>query len=156
MRSFLVVANQTLGGDHLLEKVRECVAAGPCRFHVVVPATPSGEHLTWTEGEAHAIAERRLQRALERFRGLDVEVDGEVGDASPLQAIGDAIRRGQFDEIILSTLPPGVSRWMKLDLPHRVERSFGVPVTHLVGEVDHEPEPPTGPRGDDDGISGDE
>jgi hypothetical protein len=141
MRSYLVVANQTLGGDHLMEKAREYAAAGPCRFHILVPATPPGDHLTWTEGEAHAIAERRLQRALERLRGLDVEVDGEVGDASPLQAIGDALRRGQFDEILLSTLPPGMSRWLKLDLPHRVERSFGVPVVHLVGEVDRESKP---------------
>jgi hypothetical protein len=142
MRRFLVVANQTLGGEHLLRKIRDCVADGPCRFHVVVPATPPGEHLTWTEGEALAIAQRRLDSALSKFRELGVEADGHVGDSSPLLAIQDATRREEFDEIILSTLPPGASRWLKLDLPHRVERSFSVPVTHLIAELEPETNEP--------------
>jgi hypothetical protein len=136
MRRILVVANQTLGGEHLVEKVREALAAGQCRFHLVVPATPSSEHLTWTEGEAQAIAERRLDRALDRFRALGAVADGEVGDPSPMQAIGDVLRRETFDEIILSTLPSGASRWLKLDLPHRIERSFELPVTHVVASVE--------------------
>jgi hypothetical protein len=135
MRRYLVVANQTLGGEHLVEKVREALAAGQCRFHVVVPATPPADHLTWTEGEARAIAERRLDRALDRFRALGAVADGEVGDPSPMQAIGDVLRQESFDEIILSTLPPGASRWLKLDLPHRAERSFNLPVTHVIAEV---------------------
>lgn len=139
VRRYLVVANQTLGGDHLLNKVRECSDSGPAGFHVVVPATPPGEHLTYTEGEAQAIAERRLDQALARFRELGVEVDGHVGDPSPLLAIEDALRKEEFDEIILSTLPPGMSRWIKLDLPHRVERSFNLPVTHLIAELEQEP-----------------
>jgi hypothetical protein len=137
-RRYLVVANQTLGGKHLIRKVQECIAGGPARFHVVVPATPPGEHLTWTEGEAQAIAQRRLDSALVTFRDHGVEADGQVGDANPLLAIEDALRREEFDEIILSTLPAGVSRWLKLDLLHRVERSFDVPVTHLVAELEPE------------------
>jgi hypothetical protein len=136
MRRYLVVANQTLGGEHLVQKVREALAAGQCRFHLVVPATPSSDHLTWTEGEAHAIAERRLDRALDRIRALGAVADGEVGDPNPLEAIGDVLRQEDFDEIILSTLPPGASRWLKLDLPHRAERSFNLPVTHIVAEVE--------------------
>jgi hypothetical protein len=138
VRRYLVVANQTLGGEHLLDKARECSGEGPCAFHVVVPATPSGEHLTWTEGEALAIAQRRLDQALVKFREIGVEADGQVGDPSPLLAIQDALRRETFDEIILSTLPPGMSRWLKLDLPHRVERSFNLPVTHLIAELEPE------------------
>lgn len=138
MRTYLVVANQTLGGKHLETKVQACVSEGPCRFHVVVPATPPDEHLTWTEGQAQAIAQRRLDAALVRFRELGVEADGHVGDGNPLLAIEDAIRRSEFDEIILSTLPPGMSRWLKLDLPHRVERSFDLPVTHLVADLEPE------------------
>jgi hypothetical protein len=134
MIRYLVVANQTLGGEHLVRKVQECVAAGPCRFHILVPATPSSEHLTWTEGEAHLVARARLDQALERFRGVGAEVGGEVGDPSPMQAIRDALRVVAADEIILSTLPPGVSRWLRLDLPHRVQSEFGLPVTHVVGE----------------------
>jgi len=131
MRRYLVVANQTLGGEHLAEKVRECVAAGDAQFHILVPASHP-EHLTWTEGQAKAMAQQRLDEALIRFRELGATADGEVGDDSPLRAIGDVLRGQEFDEIILSTLPPGPSRWLKQDLPHRVVRSFNLPVTHIV------------------------
>lgn len=133
-RRYLVVANQTLGGRHLIDAIRERLDGG--RFHIVVPATTPADH-AWTEGEANAVARERLDRALAEFRRLGAEADGEVGDASPLEAIGDALREDEFDEIILSTLPPGISRWLGQDLVHRVERSFDVPVTHVVGE----PEP---------------
>lgn len=72
----------------------------------------------------------RLHTALTRFKELDAETSGEVGDPDPLQAIADTLRERPFDEIILSTLPPGASRWLRQDLPHRVERSFSIPVTH--------------------------
>lgn len=134
MARYLVVANQTLAGEHLIREVRARMASGPSRFHIVVPATPSDEHLTWTEGEATAIAQGRLDRALASFRQLGAEADGEVGDGNPILAIEDALRGEQFDEIILSTLPPGLSRWLKLDLPSRVGGRFGLPVTHLVAE----------------------
>ncbi|MDQ4004775.1 MAG: hypothetical protein M3135_00530 [Actinomycetota bacterium] len=137
MRRYLVVANQTLGGEHLVEKIRECIAAGPAGFHVLVPATPPQHHAVWTEGEAQAIAQRRLELALQRFRELGAEVDGEVGDENPLRAISDALRDDSFDEVILSTLPPGISRWLGQDLPHRVERGCELPVTHIISE----PEP---------------
>jgi hypothetical protein len=132
MRHYLVVANQTLGGEHLAAKVKECLAAGPCDFYVVVPATHPKDHMTWTEGAAHAVAQRRLEAALSRFAKLGADVDGEVGDASPMLAIRDALIGRNFDELILSTLPPGPSRWLKQDLPHRVERTFSFPVTHVV------------------------
>ncbi len=136
MRRYLVVANQTLGGEHLVQKVRECVSTGQCLFHVVVPATPSTEHMVWTEGEAQSIARQRLERAVGQFRELGAEADGEVGDANPLLAIEDVLRNQSFDEIILSTLPAGPSRWLKLDLPARVGSHSGLPVTHIVGEAD--------------------
>jgi len=134
MPSYLVVANQTLGGEALAEKVRERIAAGLSAFHVVVPATPPREHATWVEGEARSVAQDRLDRALERFRDLGAEADGEVGDADPVQAIGDALRAGHFDEIILSTLPSGRSRWLRRDVLSRVTAMFQLPVTHIVGE----------------------
>ncbi len=135
MRQYLVVANQTLGGEHLLEVILQRAATSPSHFFLVVPATPPSEHLTWTEGEARSIAKRRLQGALSRFRELDLDVDGEVGDPSPLEAVRDALQAGRYDEIILSTLPPGLSRWLRLDLPHRVERAFALPVVHVVAEM---------------------
>lgn len=130
IRRYLVVANQTLGGGDLLSLLRD-LAAEPSSFHVLVPATPPVDHL-WTEGEANAIARRRLDIALARFRTLGIDVTGEVGDGRPLQAIDDVLTREPFDEIVLSTLPPGLSRWLKLDLLHRVEAAYGVPVHHVV------------------------
>jgi len=132
MRRYLVVANQTLGGDHLAARIQTYLEAGPCHFHLVVPATPSGDHLTWTLGEARAVAQRRLDQALAQFRALGAEVTGIVGDRSPMLAIRDALRSAEFEAIVLSTLPPGVSRWLHQDLPRRIRRSFGLPVDHLV------------------------
>lgn len=136
MRRYLVVANRTLGGEHLVATVRALARREPCRFHLLVPATPPSDHM-WTEGEAQKIARHRLEEGLARFRALGIEVDGEIGDANPILAIEDVLRSTPFDEIILSTLPPGLSRWLKLDLPHRVEAAFGLPVTHVIAK----PEP---------------
>lgn len=134
MQRYLVIANQTLGADQLYDQVRECQVAGACTFHIVVPATPPNENLTWDEGEAAAIALERLDRALVWFRELGAEVDGEVGDANPLLAIWDALRGGEFDQIILSTLPAGISRWLKMDLPSRIRASFALPVSHIISQ----------------------
>jgi hypothetical protein len=130
VRRYLVVANQTLGGDHLLSLLRE-LSQQPSSFHVLVPATPPRDHL-WTEGEARKIARRRLDDALERFRSVGVEATGEVGDERPLQAIDDVLEREDVDEIVLSTFPPGMSRWLRLDLPHRVTATYGLPVRHVI------------------------
>ncbi len=136
MRHYLVVANQTLAGQPLADKVTELMAAGPCRFHLVVPATHPHHHMTWTEGGAVALARERLDDALVRLRALGADVDGNVGDERPVDAVGDAIRAGPpFDVIIVSTLPPGLSRWLGQDLPHRLERRFALPVMHVVSEV---------------------
>jgi hypothetical protein len=134
MRRYLVVANQTLAGDHLLDEVRDCLREGGCRFHIVVPATEPRDHAVTTEGEARALAQERLDRTLARFRDLGAVADGEVGDARPMDAIRDAIRGREFDGIVLSTLPPGISRWLGQDLPHKVEGEFGLPVRHVIGE----------------------
>lgn len=133
MRRYLIVANQTLLGDPLLARVRECLAAGPCSFHLVVPATHAPGKAWQLEHRDHAYAVERLEQGLDRFRALGVDVEGEVGDARPMDAVRDAIRNaGPFDEIILSTLPAGVSRWLHQDLPHRIHRWFELPVTTVV------------------------
>ena len=133
-KRILIVANQTAAGSHLKALVRARIEEGPCLFTLLVPATPSTEHLTWTEGEAHAIAERHLEKALAGLRELGAEVSGIVGDPLPLSAIGDVLLEQPHDEIVLSTLPLKASRWLKQDLPHRVERQFGLPMTHIVAE----------------------
>lgn len=137
MRRYLVVANQTLGGSELLAKLQSLADAGPASFYVVVPATHPRKQWTWTEGEANAIAKRRLGEALDRFRALGAEVDGEVGSERPVDAIRNAIRGREFDEIVLSTLPAGASRWLRQDLPSRVARTFDLPVSHVIAVEEH-------------------
>jgi hypothetical protein len=120
-RRILIVANQTAGGEHLKAAVRKRMAEGPCRFTLLVPASPSADHLTWTEGQMHAAAEERMR-------------EGVIGDTRPIHAITDVLVEQPHDEIIVSTFPVGISRWLKQDLPHRVERTFRLQVTHVVAE----------------------
>jgi hypothetical protein len=130
MRRYLVVANQTLLGDPLLARIRECLAAGPSQFHLVVPATHAPGRAAQTESRDRAFAAQRLADGLERFRALGAEVEGEVGDARPLDAIRDVMLHAPpFHEIIVSTLPPGLSRWLRQDLPHRIHRTFELPTS---------------------------
>jgi hypothetical protein len=134
MKRYLVVANQTLGGEHLIGLLRERVEQGECEIHVLVPATVDQTHLTSDEETDHTLARRRLDLALERFGELGCKVTGEVGEHLVVDTTLDVLRREHFDEVILSTLPMGVSRWLRLDLVSRVERAVDVPVIHVVGE----------------------
>lgn len=135
MRRHLVVANRTLAGDELLALLRDRVSRGDCEFHVLVPATPDPQGWTHDEGHDRVRAAGRLAQALERFEVLQVPVTGEVGDPRPVDAVLDLLRRERFDEVVLSTLPPGISRWLGMDLVSRVERAVEVPVTHVVAET---------------------
>ena len=135
MRRYLIVANQTLGGQPLLTRLKALAELDEVSFFVVVPAAPPPHPGAWTHGEAHAVAEKRLAAALEAFRALGAkEVDGCVGSQRPMDAIKDALLGRHIDEIIISTLPAGVSKWLHQDLPHRVARWFEVPVSHVIGE----------------------
>jgi hypothetical protein len=78
---------------------------------------------------SHEQAQQRLEYGLERFRRIGAVVNGDVAGSNALDAIGDAVHRRQFDEIIISTLPRRISRWLHQDLPHRAKRKFGVPIT---------------------------
>lgn len=87
--------------------------------------------------EARRRAELRLERMLEHIRAAGGEADGEVGSEDPLEAATAAVEASpQFDEIIVSTLPSGISRWLKMDLPSRIGRLTDAPVTTVVAEPD--------------------
>jgi hypothetical protein len=131
MHRILVVANETLEGSHLIEEVRHRVeAAGECELHLVVPA--SHGHGVWTEGAAKAAAQIRLDDALVTFKELASSVTGEVADPSPVLAVSDAFIGQSYDEIVFSTLPAGISRWLKQDALSRIQRAHpNVPVTHV-------------------------
>lgn len=134
MRRYLVVANRTLGGEHLQEFVRDCLALDSCAFHLLVPATSEPEGWAGTQEDDYRRARERLALALERFHELGARADGQVTDPHPVDAIHDALRRRDYDEVVLSTLPPGASRWLRMDLPSRVRRAVSLPVTHVVAE----------------------
>ena len=137
MRRCLIVANQTLTGPQLLAEVLARTASDDYEFHLLVPASHPHGSAMWSEGQAVAQARLALEHGVEHFRAEGIDVSGEVGDENPVLAVDDALRREHFDEIIVSTLPPGVSRWLKRDLPHRLERRFGLPMTHVVAAPAH-------------------
>src|SRR5437660_1021193 len=115
MRRYLVVGNQTLRSARLLRELRARLTDGPCSFYVLVHAANPHVHAFWTEGEAHAVAQDRLDEAVEHLAGEGIPAVGSVGDASPLDAVTDLLLREEFDEVIVSTLPPGPSRWIHHD-----------------------------------------
>jgi hypothetical protein len=128
----LLVANRTAVSEELLEAVRERARRGPATFHLVVPAHPHGLHkvVDPQEGDAGE-SDERLAVALPVLRdAAGAPVTGHVGDAEPLMAIEDAINRDRYVEIIISTLPRRVSRWLHLDLVSKA-RGLGLPVTHV-------------------------
>ena len=129
MRSYLVVGNQTLDSPELAEAVADRMATGPATFHIVVPATPIQRGLTWDEDEARAAAQARLDDVLVRLRSTGATVTGEIGHRDPVEATEDALRGREVDEVLLSTLPPGISRWLGQDVPTRLKGSVLVPVT---------------------------
>lgn len=132
MDRILLVANQTLGGDEVTNWLRERIAEDECELHVLVPSSVDPQGWVHDDDSDRELAEQRLEDALERFGALGIPVTGEVGDSQPVAAILDVLRSREVDEIVVSTLPVGVSRWLRLDLVHRIERSVNVPVTHLV------------------------
>jgi hypothetical protein len=131
----LVVAHQTAANDALLDAVRRRAQQGPARFHLVVPRRPHGMHkvvdpVEAGEREAQAVLADALPRLSEAAGG---EVTGGVGDPEPLMAIHDAVNLGNYDEIIISTLPLGISRWLRLDLVSKA-KALGLPVTHVAAK----------------------
>ena len=128
----LVVANRTAGSPELLAALKERAAGGDVKFHLLVPATPHGVAWAADMHSGSPEAEHDVKAAVESLRAEGLEVDdGHVGDPDPVAAVEDAVNFKDFDEIIVSTLPRHVSKWLKLDLPHRVERATGKPVTHV-------------------------
>ena len=125
--SVLVVANVTATSDELLGALRDRAARDRCAFMLIVPAPGVGR----TGLEA---AERTLADALERLRAEGLDAEGAVGDHDPLAAIDEVWDPTRYDEVVISTLPTGVSKWLQVDLPHRAGRATGVPVVHVVAE----------------------
>lgn len=130
----LVVANRTAESPELLAALLERASHGPCRFTLLVPSTPHG--LAWAadmhSGGGEAEDHRRAFIEELRDEGLDVD-EAKVGDPDPLAAVSDECNFHEYDEVIVSTLPLKVSKWLHVDLPRKARAATGLPVTHVVG-----------------------
>ncbi|MEW2507729.1 hypothetical protein ACQPXB_28435 [Amycolatopsis sp. CA-161197] len=151
MRSYLVVANQTLLGPELQKELHKRIEAGPSSFYVLVPNTAAAQYHTVpaagglmpmpsvvldfgrpaSDEEATTQARQRLDQVLADLAARKVQADGGLGSAQPLEAIEKVLAGREFDEIIVATLPRRASRWLRADLPHQAERRFGLPVTTI-------------------------
>jgi hypothetical protein len=132
----LVVANRTAESPELLDALRTRTMQGPCAFTLLVPSTPHG--IAWAadmHGSGDEAEEHRAAFLLElREEGLNVS-DAKVGDPDPLAAIQDECNFNDYDELIVSTLPLHISKWLKVDLPRKAQAATGLPVKHVVGST---------------------
>src|SRR5215210_290298 len=138
MAEILVLANETIVGQKVLDAIRERAEEGDARFHVVVPLTrPRHGNVVYDEAVRDS-AQVRVDLALAFMREEGIEGSGEVGDADPFNAATDAVGAHRIDEIIVSTLPATSSSWLRRDLPERLEVQTGLPVEHVIVDLDAE------------------
>jgi hypothetical protein len=124
----LVIANRTVESPEIRDAIVDRAAAGPVHVTLVAPVS-SGAGSVRARGMETA---QRLERAVQGLTEAGVPVEGIVGDSDPMVAVQDVWDPRRFDEVVVVTLPTGVSRWMAADLPHRVERLTAARVTHVV------------------------
>jgi hypothetical protein len=136
-RTILVVANETLGGRELLDAVSER-ADSDTRFVLCVPQNKPRAGLVIYDEAVFEAAQVRVDLALEVIRDMGIRAIGEVGDPDPFTATLDAVREYRPDEIIVSTYPATRSGWLRRDLIERVGDATGLPVTHVVNDIDSE------------------
>jgi hypothetical protein len=121
--SALVIANRTVDSDQLLEALERRSKAGPVKFTLLVPCGPTGR-----DG-----ARERLEAACSRMREAGLQVEGSLArDSEPLAAAHEAWDPARYDEIVVCTLPTGASKWLQVDLPHRLQKLTDASVTHVV------------------------
>jgi hypothetical protein len=137
-KHILVVANQTIGGAKLLDLVRERAKTPDTSFTLVVPMTRPRSGYVIYDDAVRDSAQVRLDLTLSYLRGEDVVAGGELGDEDPYTATLDAIDEYNPDEVIISTLPSSSSGWLRRDLIERIQDSTGVPVTHVISDMDAE------------------
>ena len=140
MKHLLVVANETVGGTALIDAVRKRGETGDVKVTVICPQNdPKGGWVIYDDA-ARSAADNRLQTTLAQLREIGVEADGEIMDPDPYAATMDAIHAFNPDEVIISTHPETRSGWMRKDLVSRVEDDSGLPVEHVVVDLDAERE----------------
>jgi hypothetical protein len=132
-KNVLVIANETIVGDALLEKIRARAAQGPAAFLLISPQSDAS-------ASAHPDAERRLRRALTVLRGEGIEAHGQVAHPDPFTAAAQAVQDERIDEIIVSTFPgEKTSSWLRGDLVNRLRKHTSLPVEHVEVALEREP-----------------
>jgi hypothetical protein len=126
-KRYLVVANQTLNDEAVMQTLGKLAKDG--HLHLVVPATPSTPGSDQVDDKGLALATYRLRHAVDKLHDLGIDAEGEVGHLDPVRAVARALQHEPADEIIVSTLPGGVSKWLDVDVPKSLEHRFGLPVT---------------------------
>jgi hypothetical protein len=139
MAKYLLVAHQTAERQELLDAAKELAAHDRrAKFTLLVPATPVRHLLTWEEGETKEVARARARSAAAALQRNGINLVGvRVGDADPILAIGDEYLAGRrYDAVVISTLPAGISRWIKMDVVSRLQRNHpGMRLIHVVSSV---------------------
>lgn len=151
MRTVLIVANATIGGGDLSAAVGARIADGACAFHLLVPVPPpSASAMVAVESATLAVfdlpderlvAAQRLEAGLQWLRDLGVEATGEVGTTDAVASVTAIVARGGIDEVLISTLPSRLSRWLKLDLPTKLAKAVKVPVNVVTATNAHASSP---------------
>jgi hypothetical protein len=131
-KRYLVLANQTLNDDSVITLLRQLGKDG--HLHLVVPAAPSTPGSDRVDDKGLALATYRLRHAVDTLHEHGIDAEGEVGHVDPVHAVARAFEHEPADEIIVSTLPSGISKWLDVDLPKALEHRFGVPVTVITAE----------------------
>ena len=140
MKHLLVVANETVGGTTLIDAVKKRAEGGHVKVTVICPQNdPRGGWVIYDDA-ARGAADNRLQTTLAQLREVGIDAGGEVMDPDPYSATMDAIHAYNPDEVIISTHPETRSGWMRKDLVARVEDDSGLPVEHVVVDLDAERE----------------
>jgi DNA-binding LacI/PurR family transcriptional regulator len=135
-KSVLVVANETVGGRALLDAVEQRAKQGPIRVHVICPQNEPRHGYVVYRDLVEAAAQNRLDTTLAELREEGIEADGQVMDPDPYNATMDGIAQYHADEVIISTHPETRSGWLRRDLVERIRTDSGLPVTHVVVDLD--------------------
>jgi hypothetical protein len=133
----LVIANETVGGEALIDEIRRRCRGRDCEILVVTPALATSRASHWASDidEAMELARQRMELSLIAIRELGLKARGEIGDSDPTVAIEDALRLFPADEILISTHPPERSRWLEHGVVDHARENIDLPVTHVIVDL---------------------
>ncbi len=136
----LVVANQTVGGQALLEEIRNRSRGRDAEVMVTVPALPGSRLDYWASATDQAVEEarQRLAESLAAIESLGIQARGQVGDQDPNVAMADALMAFPADELIISTHPASTSKWLERGVVEKARQEVDLPVTHVVVDLPSE------------------